>query len=130
MNARPKDRSRARALCSEYAARTDYLGWFEQLYQEACGDEGIVPWADMVPNPHLCEWHQRRGYDFRGKRCVKVGCGLGDDAEYLAAAGASVVAFDISATAIECCRRRFPTSRVTYTTVDLFVSPPVWREAF
>ena len=93
MTTKPKDRTRARKLCSEYAERGDQLGWFETLYQEARGDEAIVPWADMVPNPYLCEWHRRMGYDFRGQRCLKIGCGLGDDAEYLASAGGSVVAF-------------------------------------
>lgn len=127
---KPKDRTRARKLCSEYVERGDHLGWFEALYQEARGNEAIVPWADMVLNPHLCEWHRRTGYDFRGKRCLKIGCGLGDDAEYLASAGGSVVAFDISPTAIEWCHRRFPDSGVTYVTADLFAVPPAWHGAF
>ena len=130
MTARPKERTRARKLCSEYAERGDHLGWFETLYQEARGDEAIVPWADMIPNPHLHEWHRRTGYDFRSKRCLKIGCGLGDDAEYLASAGGSVIAFDISPTAVEWCRRRFPTSGVTYVTTDLFAVPTAWRGAF
>jgi len=130
MTAKPKDRARARALCAEFARRGDYLGWFERLYREARGDEAIIPWADMVPNPHLCEWHRRTGFDLRAKRCLKVGCGLGDDAEYLASAGGNVVAFDISTTAVEWCRKRFPASAVTYLTADLFTAPAAWRGAF
>jgi ubiquinone/menaquinone biosynthesis C-methylase UbiE len=49
-----------------------------------------------------------------------VGCGLGDDAEALAARGLDVTAFDISPTAIEWCRKRFPASKVAYKTADLF----------
>jgi SAM-dependent methyltransferase len=130
MTAKPKDRTRARKLCSEHAERNDPLGWFEALYHEARGDEAIVPWADMVPNPHLCQWHRRTGFDFRCKRCLKIGCGLGDDAEYMASAGGSVVAFDISPTAIEWCRRRFPASKVAYLVANLFAVPPDWRGEF
>jgi 2-polyprenyl-3-methyl-5-hydroxy-6-metoxy-1,4-benzoquinol methylase len=84
----------------------------------------------MVPNPHLCAWHRRAEFDLRNKLCLTIGCGLGDDAEYLASAGGSVVAFDVSSTAIEWCHRRFPGSAVTYLTADLFAAPPAWRGAF
>jgi SAM-dependent methyltransferase len=57
-----------------------------------------------------------------------VGCGLGDDAEYLASAGGEVVAFDIAPTAIEECRRRFPRSAVRYLAADLFASS--WEDGF
>jgi SAM-dependent methyltransferase len=127
---KPKDRSRARALCAEYSQRGDPLGWFEALYQQARADESIIPWADMVPNPHLCEWQRRTGYSFRGKHCLKIGCGLGDDSEHLASLGASVVAFDISPTAIAWCRQRFPASRVTYVVADLFAALPGWQRSF
>jgi len=130
MTTKPKDRTFARKLCSEHAERNDNLSWFEALYHKARGDETIIPWADMVPNPQLCEWHRRTGFDFQGKRCLKIGCGLGDDAEFLASAGGRVVAFDISPTAIEWCQRRFPDSSVTYVTADLFAVPPAWHGAF
>jgi SAM-dependent methyltransferase len=128
--AKPKDRTLARALCSEYAARNDYLGWFDALYQKSRGDAAAIPWADMVPNPHLCAWHRETNYDFRNRRCLKIGCGLGDDAEYLALAGGRVVAFDISPTAIDWCRQRFPDSTVDYVTSDLFTVSPTWHGSF
>jgi 2-polyprenyl-3-methyl-5-hydroxy-6-metoxy-1,4-benzoquinol methylase len=130
MTTKPKDRTTARKICSEHGGRHDALGWFEALYREASGDESIVPWADMVPNPQLCEWHRRTGFDFHGKRCLKIGCGLGDDAEYLAASGGRVVAFDISPSVIGWCQRRFPNSSVNYVTADLFATPSTWLGAF
>ena len=59
-----------------------------------------------------------------------VGCGLGDDAEALSAAGYRVVAFDISPTAIEACRARFPASEVEYAVADLLSPPPAWSGRF
>jgi SAM-dependent methyltransferase len=124
------ERSRARALCAEHAARGDHLGWFETLYREAHDRGSVIPWADLIPNPHLVEWHQRGGIDLRGLQCLKVGCGLGDDAEYLASAGGEVVAFDIAPTAIDGCRRRFPQSSVRYLAIDLFDAPSSWGGCF
>ena len=63
-------------------------------------------------------------------RALVIGCGLGDDAELLAATGWSVVAFDISAEAIRWARERFPQSNVDYCTVDLFDAPSQWRRQF
>jgi len=54
----------------------------------------------------------------------------GGDAESLASAGGRVVVFDISPTAIEWCRGRFPASSVTYVTTDLFAVPRARRGAF
>jgi len=59
-----------------------------------------------------------------------VGCGLGDDAEELVRRGFDVTAFDISQTAIDWCRSRFPASRVTYVTADLLDTPPAWNSRF
>jgi SAM-dependent methyltransferase len=107
------------------------LSWFEKLYQAAAGDESVVPWADFEPNPHLVSWHRKAGFDLTGRRCLKIGCGLGDDSEYLALSGAgSVVAFDISPTAVAWARRRFPSSKVRYEAVDLFQAPREWEGAF
>jgi SAM-dependent methyltransferase len=83
-----------------------------------------VPWADLAPNPHLLP------LDGGGKRALKIGCGLGDDAEQLAAWGFDVVAFDISPTAISLCRKRFPFSRVEYSVANLLAPPRSWTAAF
>jgi SAM-dependent methyltransferase len=106
----------------------DPTGWFERLYAAAAAGAAEVPWERGGPHPLLAEW--ARGRDGAGRRALVVGVGLGDDAELLAAAGFDVVAFDISPTAIQTARERFPGSRVGYRTADLLDPPAEWREAF
>lgn len=123
-------RARAREIWAAHAARGDHFGWFEALYQEALAGGAPIPWADLAPNPHLCEWYERHGSGLRGRRCLVVGCGLGDDAEYLASKGGTVTAFDIAPSAVTWCRRRFPASRVHYLQADLLNPPAAWSGAF
>jgi SAM-dependent methyltransferase len=59
-----------------------------------------------------------------------VGAGLGADAEYVSGLGFDTVAFDVSPTAVETTRRRYPESRVGYEVADLLAPPARWREAF
>jgi SAM-dependent methyltransferase len=59
-----------------------------------------------------------------------VGCGLGDDAEFIAGLGFQTVAFDIAPTAIATARRRFPGSPVQYRTANLLDPPSDWYRAF
>jgi SAM-dependent methyltransferase len=106
------------------------VGWFETLYREAEALPDLVPWADREPNPSLVAWHQRSGFDFANARCLDVGCGLGDNAEYMAAAGARVTAFDVAPSAVRACRARFPESRVRYEIADLLRPPEAWSSAF
>ena len=120
----------ARKFAREYTERGDPLGWFEALYAEASGDAAIIPWADLKVNPNLEGWLRQRGIQGNGKKALKVGCGLGDDAERLAQLGFEVTAFDISPTAIRWCQNRFPASRVSYRVQDLFQAPPEWEMAF
>lgn len=117
-------------MAREHLERGDALGWFEALYAAASGDTGIIPWADLAPNPNLVEWLDKKGITGAGKKALTVGCGLGDDAEELARRGFEVVAFDISPTAIAWCRRRFPESKATYVVADLLDAPTVWSGAF
>lgn len=123
-------RNTARKLCNEAISRGEPLAWFEQLYSIAEGDTEKVPWADLEPNPNLVSCFQTNSQNLNGKSCLKIGCGLGDDAEYLAQHGGSVTAFDISPTAIEWCRKRFPKSDVQYRTHDLLDLPDDWRRRF
>src|SRR6185295_8490123 len=115
------DRTRARALARDAIARGDAVGWFEDLYREADAGTTVVPWADLVPNPHLVEWLDTAPAS-RG-RVLDVGTGLGDNAEELARRGYSVVAFDVAATAIERARERFPQSTVEYCVANLLEPP-------
>ncbi|HJT33652.1 MAG TPA: class I SAM-dependent methyltransferase [Pirellulales bacterium] len=123
-------RTRARALAAQHLGEGDYLGWFEPLYAEAGDNPRDIPWVDLSPNPHLVSWFsEESGRVPRGSALV-VGCGLGDDAEYLGAHGFRVTAFDVSPTAVDWCRRRFPQSPVVYEVRDLFHAPIAWRGAF
>jgi len=123
-------REEARRLAQESIARGDATGWFEELYRRASGSWDRVPWADLTVNPFLVEWLGAPEARACGSRCLVVGCGLGDDAEALSAAGFSVVAFDISPTAIQACRSRFPASRVEYAVADLLAPPSSWTRRF
>ena len=123
-------RDEVRRLAQESIARGDATGWFEELYRRASGSWDRVPWADLVVNPYLVEWLGSSEARACGKACLVVGCGLGDDAEALSAAGFRVVAFDVSPTAIEACRSRFPASRVEYTVADVLAPPPAWTDRF
>lgn len=124
------DRDEVRRLAGASIERGDAVGWFEELYRRVGGKWDAIPWADLEPNPYLVEWlDSPAAGDARGA-CLVVGCGLGDDAEALAARGFEVVAFDVSATAIEGCRARFPASRVEYAVADALAPPAAWRDRF
>ena len=125
-----RDRTRARQLAQESLARGDPVGWFEQVYSQADGNETDVPWADMAVNPRLASWLTRKNLSGAGRTALVVGCGLGDDAEKLASLGFHVIAFDVSATAVAWCRRRFPHSTVNYCAADLLAAPEEWTAAF
>jgi SAM-dependent methyltransferase len=87
--------------------------------------------TDLGPNPGLLAWAEHQGATPRiGTRALVVGCGLGDDAEEVARWGGQVVAFDISAAAVNGAKRRFPESNVHYEAADLLDPPLGWRRAF
>jgi SAM-dependent methyltransferase len=124
------DRKRARELAAEYLEKGDPTGWFEALYREAASGKDVLPWADRGANPGLLQFWKADPQATSGQRALVIACGLGDDAEQLAAWGFTTAAFDISKTAIEMARRRFPQSTVDYRAADLFVAPEEWRQAF
>lgn len=113
-----------------FIERGDPTGWFEQVYTDANGDPGNISWADLRPHPHLVAWLAAALDRLRGARTLVVGCGLGDDAEYLSAQGLRVTAFDIAPSAVEWCKRRFPQTSVEYVTANAITPPPAWRGAF
>lgn len=123
-------RAKARELARKHLAKGDALGWFEVLYAQANGDASAIPWADLTPNPNLVDWLDGANIRGMGQKAIKIGCGLGDDAEELALRGFDTTAFDISQTAISWCRRRHPHSLVTYLTADVFDATPEWQSAF
>lgn len=110
---------------SENAGRGAF---FESVYRQAEGDAGLVPWADLKPKPQLVDWlAARRG---AGVRAIDIACGLGDNAEAIAAAGYDVTAFDLSADAIEWAKKRFANSSVKYGVADLLAPPAEWAGGF
>jgi SAM-dependent methyltransferase/copper chaperone CopZ len=103
--------------------------WFSKVYELADRDAANIPWAALEPNPLLQDWLARQK-TLAGKRALDIGCGLGDNAEALAAAGARVVACDYIERAIDWAKRRFPNSLVEYRAADLFDPPREWIAAF
>ena len=123
-------RDEMRRMAAESLAQGDATGWFDRFYRAAGGDWDRVPWADRRPNPYLVAWLRTFSAAPVRRRCLVVGCGLGDDAEALASAGFAVTAFDIAPTAIEACHRRFPRSGVDYVVADVLDPPAAWAGAF
>jgi SAM-dependent methyltransferase len=124
------DRSRARQLAAEYIGKGDPTGWFEALYREAEHGESEVPWDDGRPNAHLLAFWDARAMEAKGKSAMVVACGLGDDAEQVAAWGFRTTAFDISPSAIKAARSRFPNTNVNYVAADLLNAPADWDGGF
>ncbi|HYN96922.1 MAG TPA: methyltransferase domain-containing protein [Pilimelia sp.] len=120
----------SRRMAAESLADGDPTGWFERLYRAAAAGTTRVPWDRGGPNPFLPPWARRAGVAGRGRRALVVGCGLGDDAEYVAGLGFATVAFDVSAAALAACRQRFPGSAVAYELADLLDPPRRWIGAF
>jgi SAM-dependent methyltransferase len=104
----------------------DPTGWFEELYAAGRAGSVAVPWNREQPQPLLAGWTRERALDGTGLRAVVVGCGLGADAEHVAALGYDTVAFDVSGTAVDLARGRHPGSTVRYVVADLLALPPDW----
>lgn len=110
------------------AANESPTAWFEELYVQAQQGEAIVPWDRGVPQDLLVDWARDR--DGAGKRALVVGCGFGRDSEFLATLKYDTTAFDVSPSAIEATKERFPATTVQYVTADLLDPPAEWRGAF
>jgi len=124
------DSEKFREMVRTHWRRDDPLGWFERIYKNADGDHTAVFWADLHPNPYLVSWLKAHPATRDRRRAIAIGCGVGDDAEALASYGYEVTAFDISPSAIELCRQRYPESSVNYLVADLFVYPRGWKGTF
>jgi SAM-dependent methyltransferase len=120
----------ANRLAVESLAAGDPTGWFEPLYAAASLGRTSVPWDRGGPQPLLVNWARDENLSCAGRRAVVIGCGLGDDAEFVAGLGFDTVAFDLSASAIRMARHRFPRSDVRYVQADLLDPPATWPGAF
>lgn len=117
-------------LSQKYLENNQPSGWFEELYTLANHNPEKIPWALLKPNPYLQQWLTENETPISSPKAVVVGCGLGDDGEALQKQGYEVTAFDVSPTAINWCRQRFPDSLVNYQTADVFDLPSHWQQAF
>ena len=113
-----------------FQARDEPLGWFDSIYADAQGDHNAVFWADLKVNPYLDKWLKQNPLNTEVKKAIAIGCGVGDDAEAMAASGYKVTAFDIAPTAIALCKNRYKESEVDYLVADLFEYPQEWFETF
>jgi SAM-dependent methyltransferase len=104
--------------------------WFESVYRLAEKDPARVPWANLSAHPLTRTWVEGQVRGLNGLKVLDVGCGLGDNAERFAAAGAQVTAFDLIPEAVEWARQRFPDSSVAYRSADLFALPADWAGTF
>jgi SAM-dependent methyltransferase len=114
---------RADQLAGQAYAEGRPTGWFDQLYAEGAAGVIDMPWNRTDPQPLLLDWFT--GWASRqppGRACV-VGCGLGADAEFLAARGWATTGFDLSPAAIGAARARYPDSAVDYRVADLLDLP-------
>jgi len=125
----------AASLAHAAIAAGDATGWFEQVYADAAAGKTSVPWDRGRANELLAQWAsgQYRDGPLRaadGATAIVIGCGLGEDAEYIAGLGFATTAFDIAPTAIAAARSRFPGSPVDYQVADLLAPPDRWSQAF
>ncbi len=128
--ATPRDIGRgwARELQARAEAEGKPARWFEELYTRAGGKAEFIPWETAAPRFRLRQWLENN--PGRGRTAIDVGCGLGDNAACLAAAGYDVAAFDISGTAVQWAAERFGNPKISFHQSDLFSLPGAWRENF
>ena len=134
MNRDEEARRKARELADRLQAERlkqgdDFTGWFEDLYATAAGDASLVPWASLRPHPALVDWMRRQPPPAPGARAIDVGCGLGDNATFLAHCGYETTAIDISPSAIEWAKQRHG-DVADFRVADLFALPDDLRGAF
>lgn len=126
----PNWSERADQLAASAVAAGEPTAWFERLYSSALRGQSAVPWDRESANSLLTEWTATKRLSGAGSRAVVVGCGLGMEAEHVAALGFDTVAFDISDSAIAIARSRHPESAVHYQQADVLNLPEDWHQGF
>lgn len=122
----------SRDLATESLADGSPTAWFERLYDEAARGTAEVPWDRGAPHPLLTEWFAQHPEEATGsgRTAMVPGAGPGHDPELLASLGFRTTAFDISPTAVEQVRAKFPDTAVDYRVGDLLEVPVAWRGEF
>lgn len=106
--------------------------WHDEIYRAAHGDPGKVPWATGGANSALVSWlnAEAAGRVRPGSRAAVVGCGLGDDVIELINRGYDAIGFDLSPTAVDWARSRFPGQASAFCVCDLLTPPTRFRHRF
>lgn len=106
--------------------------WHDEMYRAAHGDPSKVPWATGGANPALVSWlnAEAAGRVRPGSRAAVVGCGLGDDVIELVNRGYDAIGFDLSPTAVDWARSRFPGQASAFCVCDLMSPPTRFRHRF
>ena len=115
-------------MVKEYQDNDEPTSWCDSIYKDAKGDYTKVFWADLESNPYLLEYLKNN--PIKDKKAIVIGCGVGDDAKSLSDLGYKVTAFDISPTAIELCKKRYPNSKIDFLVADLFSYPKSWNKEY
>ena len=102
-------------------AQDEATGWFDDYYKEADKKIDTIAWAKGEVNPFLNEY--LTSFEGTPSKAIVVGCGLGDDAFALYAAGFDVTAIDISPEAIKWAKERFDGAEIDFIVADLFDLP-------
>ena len=123
-------REHTKKLAAAFLEKGDATGWFDALYKEAEGNNEKIPWADLEPNKFLVSFAEKTNLQGNGRKALVVGCGLGDDARFLADLGFKVTAFDISPTAIDWAKQIHAETGIEFAVADLFDAPKDWLKAF
>jgi len=102
--------------------------WFEELYSGANEQSEHIPWAKLKVDPFLYAYLSQSP-THTGKALV-IGSGLGDDAKSIADAGYETYAIDISQSAIDWSKKRFPQTNIHFEVQDIFKLPKRYIESF
>jgi len=92
--------------------------WFDDIYKNNKETQENIPWARGAVNPLLASYLDEEK-EHKGSTLV-IGCGLGDDAKALEIAGYEVTAIDVSQSALELAKARFPESSIRFIKQDIF----------
>ena len=86
--------------------------WFDDIYKNNKETQENIPWARGAVNPLLASYLEEEK-EHKGSALV-IGCGLGDDAKALEIAGYEVTAIDVSQSALDLAKARFPESSIRF----------------
>ncbi|MCF6200416.1 MAG: class I SAM-dependent methyltransferase, partial [Hyphomicrobiaceae bacterium] len=126
-----QEQSKAQEMAGRVQAKNEadggqFMDWFEDLYAGAGEDADLIPWADEEAHEGLVAWMAsapENASPHKGAKALDVGCGLGDNAVFIAQNGYEVMAIDLSQSAIDWAQKRFADSPVTFRPADLFQRP-------